>query len=104
VLWPPRSSFVTVRNSGNNDCFGNVRALERREFYQRWGRRLAATALLLALAFGAYRGYGVWRKHRLAQQAEDFFARADYQSAVLVARQLLRLEPSNINAARIMAE
>jgi predicted Zn-dependent protease len=93
-----------VRNSGNNDCFGNIRALERREFYKRWGYRLAATALLLAIAFGAYRGYGVWRKHRLAQQAADFFARADHQSAVLVVRQLLQLDPHNISAARIMAE
>ena len=93
-----------MRNSGNSDCFGNVRAVARREFYKKWGQRLAAGAVLLAMAFGAYRGYGVWRKHRLAQQAADFFARADHQSAVLVARQLLRLDPGNVGAARIMAE
>jgi tetratricopeptide (TPR) repeat protein len=93
-----------VQNSGNNDCFGNVRALERREFYKRWGRRLAAVAVIAAIAFGAFRGYGAWRKYRLAQQAADFFARGDYESAVLVARHVLQLDPNNIGACRIMAE
>jgi predicted Zn-dependent protease len=94
-----------VRNSANNDdCFGNVRAIERRQFYRRWGRRLAASFLIAAIAFGGYRGYGVWRKNHLSRQTQDFFARGDYQSAVLVARRLLQRDPNSLAACRVMAD
>jgi predicted Zn-dependent protease len=65
---------------------------------------LVACVLLTALLFGAYCCYGIWRKHHLAHQAQDFFARKDYPSAVLVARHLLQLDPGNAAACRIMAE
>lgn len=93
-----------MQNSGSNDCFGNVRALERRDFYRRWARRLAVCGLAAIVAFGGYRGYGVWRKRHLSRQAQHFFAEKDYQSAVLVARHLLRLDPGNAAACRVMAE
>lgn len=93
-----------MQNSGNNDCFGNVRALARRDFYKRWARRLAVSLVVTALTFGGYRVYGAWRKHHLAGQAQDFFTRKDYSSSVLVARHLLQLDPGNITACRIMAE
>jgi cytochrome c-type biogenesis protein CcmH/NrfG len=93
-----------VQNSGNNDCFGNVRALQRRDFCKRWSRRLAVCGLAAVLALGSYRGYGIWRKHHLSQQAQDFLARKDYASAVLVARHLLQLDPKNVAACRVMAE
>jgi predicted Zn-dependent protease len=78
--------------------------LQRRDFWKRWVRRLAICGLAAILALGSYRGYGVWRKRHLSQQAQDFYARQDYQSAVLVARHLLQLDPKNIAACRIMAE
>jgi predicted Zn-dependent protease len=78
--------------------------LQRRDFYKRWARRLAVCGLAAILALGACRGYGVWRQRHLSQQAQDFFAQKDYQSAVLVARHLLQLDPKNIAACRIMAE
>ena len=81
-----------------------MRALERRDFYKHWARRFVVAVLVAAIGFGGYRGYGVWRKHHLSRQAQDFFARKDYQSAVLVARHLLQLDPKNIAACRIMAE
>jgi predicted Zn-dependent protease len=93
-----------VQNSGSNDCFGNVRALQRRDFYKRWTRRLAVCGLAAILALGSYRGYGAWRKRHLSQQAQDFFAHKDYASAVLVARHVLQLDPKNIAACRVMAE
>jgi cytochrome c-type biogenesis protein CcmH/NrfG len=93
-----------MKNSGNNDCFGNVRALQRRDFYKRWARRLGLCGLAALVAFGIYRGYGTWQKHHLSQQAQDFLKRSDYPSAVLVARHLLQLDPSNAVACRVMAE
>ena len=93
-----------MQNSVSNDCFGNVRALERRDFYKRWARRLVVAVVVAAVGFAGYRGYGVWRKRHLSQQAQDFFAHKDYQSAVLVARHLLQLDPKSIAACRVMAE
>lgn len=78
--------------------------MQRQDFYKRWTRRLAFCGLAAILAFGSYRGYGVWRKRHLSQQAQDFSAHKDYQSAVLVARHLLQLDPKNVAACRIMAE
>ncbi len=90
--------------AGNNECFGNVRTLERRDFYLLWTRRFAACLLLAILAFGSYRGYGVWRERHLAKQTREFLAKGDYQSAVLVACHLLELNQNNVAACRVMAE
>lgn len=90
--------------AGNNDCFGNVRALARRDFYLRCARGLAVGVLVAILAFGSYRGYQLWRKSHLSKQTQEFFARGDYQSAVLVARHLLQLDPDSVPACRVMAE
>src|SRR4051794_28241137 len=90
--------------AGHNDCFGNVRTLARRDFCLRWCRRLAALGLVAILAFGGFRGYQAWHKKHLSKQTRDFFARGDYQSAVLVARHLLQLDPDNVAACRVMAE
>jgi hypothetical protein len=78
--------------------------VQRRNFYKRWARRLAVCGLAAIVALGGYRGYGAWRKRHLSQQAQDFFANKDYQSAVLVARHVLQLDPKNIAACRVMAE
>lgn len=59
---------------------------------------------MAALAFGGYRGYGAWRKRHLSKQTQDFFARGDYQSAVLVARRVLALDQNSVAACRVMAE
>jgi predicted Zn-dependent protease len=91
-------------SAGNNECFGNVRLIARRDFCRRWSRRLAAVGLIAILAAGGFRGYQAWHKKHLSKQAQDFFARGDYPSAVLVARHLLQLDPDNVAACRIMAD
>lgn len=53
---------------------------------------------------GGYRVYGGLRKRHLSQQAHDFFVAKDYQSAALVARRVLHLDPKNVVACRVMAE
>lgn len=93
-----------MRNFESSDCFGNVRALERRDFCRRWARRIAVFVLIAAFSLGGYRVYGVWRRHHLSQQAQEFLIRQDYQSAALVARELLQLDPNNVSACRVMAE
>ncbi|MFL6519337.1 MAG: hypothetical protein ACJ8NS_03885 [Chthoniobacterales bacterium] len=93
-----------MQNSESNDCFGNIRALERRDFLRRWMRRLAVCALASVVGFAGYRGYGMWRKRHLTRQAQDFFAQHDYPSAALVARHVLQLDPKSAAACRIMAE
>jgi hypothetical protein len=93
-----------VQSSGNNDCFGNVRARARRDYCVRWARRFAVGIVVIALAFGGYRAYGAWRERNLARQTREFFAHGDYQSAVLVARHLLQLNQNNVAACRVMAE
>ena len=93
-----------MQSSESNDCFGNVRAIARREFFLRWGRRFAACIVFALLAFAAYRVYGAWREKHLAKQTQEFFDRGDYKSAVLVARHVLQLNPNNLAACRIMAK
>jgi predicted Zn-dependent protease len=93
-----------MRDTASSDCHGDVRALARRDFRIRWGRRLGYLVLLLALGFGVYRGYQALREKRLATQARAFVGKGDYQSAVLVARRILQLHQNNVAACRVMAE
>ncbi len=88
----------------SSDSFGNVRALERRDSFRRWTLRLVVCLLVAGLAVGSYRAYGVWREKHLAKQTREFFARGDYQSAVLVARRVLQLNQNNVAACRVMAD
>ncbi len=88
----------------SDDCRGNVRVLERREFLLRWTRRLGCVLALAALSFAGYRGYGRWRETHLEKQAQEFAAHGDDASAVLVARRVLALDHRNIVVTRVMAE
>lgn len=88
----------------SNDCFGNVRALERRDFWLRCARGFAACTMLAALIFGGSLGYRALRENHLEKQTRAFFQSGDYQSAVLVARHLLQLDPNNAAACRVMAD
>jgi predicted Zn-dependent protease len=81
-----------------------VRAQARREFRMRWARRLVYLIAVLALSLGGYRGYKALREKHLAKQTREFFARGDYQSAVLVARRVLQSNQNSVAACRIMAE
>lgn len=93
-----------MQNSESSGCNGNVRALERRDLLIRWTWRLAYCSLGAIFLFGGFRGYQHWRKQHLSRQTEQFVARGDYQSAVLVARRLLEFDPDNLPASRAMAE
>jgi Flp pilus assembly protein TadD len=91
----------TFESSG---CNGNVRALEQRDTLVRWGRRVGIVVAAVALSYGGYRGYGIWRTQHLEKQVRQFVSAGEYQSAVLVARRLLDLNADNLTASRAMAE
>jgi tetratricopeptide (TPR) repeat protein len=93
-----------MRGTASSDCRGDVRALARRDFWRRWGRRFGCLVAFLVLSFGAYRGYEALREKHLVTQTREFVAKGDYQSAVLVARRVLQLNQNNVAACRVMAE
>jgi tetratricopeptide (TPR) repeat protein len=82
----------------------NVHGVARRQFFFKWGRRAAYTALVALLAFGGVCTYSVVHRRHLAKQLELFVAKGDFQSAVLVARRLLVQDENNLTACRAMAE
>ena len=65
------------------------------------------SAVLVVLAVGAYLGlpvYRAWKQKRFQAQAREFMAKEDYRNAALSARQALNMNPSSVEAARIMAK
>ena len=90
--------------SERDESSGSVKEIARREFCRRWGIRGAVVVALIVSGYGAFRGYQAWRQHHLARQTQQFVDRGEYQSAVLVARRLLALDPNNLAACRAMAE
>jgi predicted Zn-dependent protease len=54
-------------------------------------------------AFGAFRAYRHWEPNFLLREAHEFVVKRDYASAALVARQVLQINPENIDACRIVA-
>ncbi len=82
----------------------SVRGLEQRDFILRWSKRLACGALGCALVFAGHRGYVSWRQAHLERQTQQFIAKGELGSAVLVARRLLAMNENNLAASRAMAE
>ena len=87
-----------------DESSASVSEIARREFLIRCGRRLALLAVVLAVGFGAFRGYAAWRERHLTAQLRQFVEQADYRSAVLVARRLLELNENNLAASNAMAD
>ena len=90
------------------DSHANAWELAQRTLLVRWwwrfGCRLGCLLVLVAVCFGCYRGYRALREKHLAKQTQEFLARGDFHSAVLVARRLLQLNQNNVGACRVMAE
>jgi tetratricopeptide (TPR) repeat protein len=64
---------------------------------------VGCTALLLA-SYAGYRGYKVWKRDRMMSMARQFVASSDIRNAALSLQQVLRSDPRNVAAARMMAE
>ncbi|HUA67153.1 MAG TPA: hypothetical protein VMA13_01280 [Candidatus Saccharimonadales bacterium] len=64
---------------------------------------LCSVAVLLA-GYAGYRSYKVWKCSHLMGLAHQFLAKKDGRNAMLCVQQVLRTDPRNIDATRIMAE
>jgi predicted Zn-dependent protease len=64
---------------------------------------VCCVAVLLA-GYAGYRGYKVWKNKHLMTLAHEFLAKADARNAVLSVQEVLRSDPNNLEAARVMAQ
>ena len=64
---------------------------------------LCTVAVLLA-GYAGYRGYEVWKSSHLINLAHEFLAKSDRRNAVLSVQEVLRSDPRNLEATRLMAE
>jgi predicted Zn-dependent protease len=59
------------------------------------------------MAFGSVKArgaYRMWKEKRLTKEAQIFYEQGEYRSAALKAQRVLMMNPSNLEASRIMAE
>jgi len=64
---------------------------------------LSCVAVLLA-GYVGYRSYKVWKHNHLISLARDFIAQSDTRKALLCLQPVLRSNPQNVEASRLMAE
>ena len=60
-------------------------------------------AVLLG-GYVGYRSYSVWKRSHLMGLAHQFLAKADGRNALLCVQQVLRSDPHNLDATRVMAQ
>ncbi len=65
---------------------------------------LIAACLIVPAGYAGYRGYRIWRQHAAIAQARQFLAKSDYDNAMLCVRQVLEINPLNVEANQLMAE
>ena len=63
---------------------------------------LCCTVALLA-GYAGYRGYKVWKQNRMMNLARAFAAKGDGRNVLLSVQQVLRSNPQNLEASRMMA-
>lgn len=64
---------------------------------------ISCCIVLLLLGFAGYRGYQVWKQNHWLDLAKQFAAKGDLNNMSLSLQQALRLNPKNLEAARMMA-
>jgi Flp pilus assembly protein TadD len=64
---------------------------------------LAGCTALLLLGYTGYRGYKVWKEKKWLTMAKDFTGKSDGRNAYLSLQQVLRFNPKNVEATRMMA-
>jgi len=64
---------------------------------------LSCVGVLLA-GYAGYRGYKVWKNKHLMSVGREFLAKSDRRNAALSAQEVLRSDPKNVDATRVMAQ
>lgn len=64
---------------------------------------LCCVAVLLA-GYAGYRGYKVSKRNHLVGLAREFMAKSDTRNVLLCVQQVLRSDPQNLDATRLMAD
>src|ERR1700690_2758595 len=64
---------------------------------------ICGIAVLLA-GYAGYRGYNVWKCSHLMSLAHQFLAKADGRNTLLCVQRVLRADPHNLDATRVMAQ
>jgi predicted Zn-dependent protease len=64
---------------------------------------IACCIVLLLLGYAGHRGYQVWKQNHLMQMAKAFAAKPDINNELLCLQQVLRANPRNLEACRMMA-
>src|SRR5579862_131157 len=64
---------------------------------------LTCCVVLLLLGYTSYRGYQVWKQSHGISMAKGYLAKADTRNASLALQQVLRTNPRNLEATRMMA-
>jgi Flp pilus assembly protein TadD len=62
---------------------------------------LCCVAVLLS-GYAGYRGYRVWKVKHLMSVGREFLQRSDFRNAALSAQEVLRSDPRNLDATRVM--
>jgi Flp pilus assembly protein TadD len=64
---------------------------------------ITACIVVLLLGFTGYRGYKVWKQSHWLTMARGYAAKADVRNELLSLQQVLRFNPRNLEACRMMA-
>lgn len=64
---------------------------------------ICSTALLLT-GYAGYRGYKVWKQRHMMTLAREYLSKSDQRNAMLCLTQVLKTNPRNLEASRMMAE
>lgn len=59
--------------------------------------------VILLAGYAGYRGYRIWKQRHMLAMAHEFLAKRDTRNAVLSTQEVLRVNPVNLDANRLMA-
>ena len=64
---------------------------------------ISGVIVFLLLGYASFRGYAVWKQSHGLAMARNYYAQADVRNAVLALQQVLKANPRNLDACRMMA-
>jgi Flp pilus assembly protein TadD len=71
---------------------------------RKWIMIFGLCVATLMAVYGGYRGYRVWKQKHMLALAHEFLAKSDGRNAALSLQEVLRVNPVNLEATRLMAQ